>query len=175
MTPRQAIFYGEYIKDGNATRAAITAGYEVRSASVTGAKLLKTPKVAAAIAAWRSRQCAKAEITAEVILQEIYKLAMYDPGNLYDEAGNQIPVHRLDDVTRAAVSSVEDVTQETGTKAKRVITRRQRIKLADKGANLERLGKHLKLFGAESEFSASVTGAGVGTDAQITVTLVRPG
>ena len=172
MTPRQAIFYGEYIKDGNATRAAIAAGYEARSAAVTGARLLRSAKIATAIDAWRNRQCAKLEITAERVLQELMKLATYDPGHLYGEDGRQIPVHLLDDVTRAAVASVEDETQETGSAEKRTITRKQRIKMADKGANLERLGKHLKLFGGETEFSAAMSG--MTPEALITVTLVRP-
>ena len=41
LTPRQAIFIGEYLIDGNATRAARVAGYAESSADVTGARLLK--------------------------------------------------------------------------------------------------------------------------------------
>ena len=40
MTPKQAIFVAEYLIDGNATRAAVAAGFEARSARVTGAASL---------------------------------------------------------------------------------------------------------------------------------------
>lgn len=185
MTPKQAIFYGEYIKDGNATRAARVAGAPQSSAHVEGARMLRNAKVAAAIAAWRSRQISKYEITAEKVIDELWKLATYDSGNLYDQEGNRIPVHLLDDVTRAAVCDVEDETTEaTKMEAKteaapetlRTVKRKQRIRMAEKGQNLERLGKYFKLF-SESTLSASVTagGNGLGAGSEITVTLVRPG
>jgi len=154
MTPKEAIFYGEYIKDGNATRAAIAAGFPEPSAHVAGTRLLKRPKIAAAIDAWRSRQCERMEITAERVLQELARLAIYDPGNLYDKDGNQIPVHKLDDVTRAAIAGVED---ETTAGPGWVTTRKQKIKFADKGQNLERLGKYFKLFTDKHEHSGKVT------------------
>lgn len=40
LTKRQDAFVTEYVKDGNATQAAIRAGYSVRSARVTGHRLL---------------------------------------------------------------------------------------------------------------------------------------
>ncbi len=180
MTPRQAIFYGEYIKDSNGTRAAIAAGYPERSAHVASARMLRNAQVSAAIAAWRERQCEKLEITAERVLQELMKLATFDPGRLYDKDGVRIPVHLLDDVTRAAVAGVEDETRETagekrgdGT-APVTITRKQRIKMADKGPNLERLGKYLKLFGEGDAFSATAKAPG-SEETELTVTLRRAG
>ena len=181
MTPREAIFYGEVIKDGNATRAARAAGFPERSAHVTGARLMKKPEIARAIDAWKSNQCAKLEITAERVLQELAKLATFDPGKLYDKDGKRIPVHQLDDWTRAAVAAVEDETQETlgdedaeGIKPL-IVTRKQKVRMADKGPNLERLGKHLKLFG-DNAFGASVEmpGGALPADSTIKIVLVRP-
>ena len=43
MTPKQAIFYGEYIKDGNGTRAAIVAGYPEKSAHAVPCPLVASP------------------------------------------------------------------------------------------------------------------------------------
>ncbi len=177
MTPREAIFYGEYIKDGNGTRAALAAGFPEKSAHVSAARLLKKAEMVRAIDAWRASQCARLEITAERVLQELMKLATYDPGKLYDRDGRRIPVHLLDDWTRAAVGSVEDETEESAAQdgAPVVTTRRQKVKMADKGPNLERLGKHLKLFSGES-FGATVeTGAGgLPPDSTIKIVLVRP-
>jgi phage terminase small subunit len=157
LSPRQAIFYGEYIKDQNATRAAIAAGYPEGGAHVAGSRLLRNVKVAAAIADWTERQKGKLEITAEGVLLELKKLATFDPGNLYDRDGNRIPVHKLDDVTRAAVAGVEDETTETGTGDSRKVTRSQKLKMADKGQNLERLGRYFKLFTDRVEHDGRVT------------------
>lgn len=180
MTPRQALFYGEYIKDGNGTRAAIAAGFPESSAHVAAARMLKNPKIAAAIAAWCMRQRQRLEISAETVLQELNRLATFDVGKLYDKDGNRIPVHLLDDHTRAAVAQVEDVTQENASVVEgkeprsAVVTRRQNVRMADKGANLERLGKHLKLFGGDS-FGATVeTPGGLPADSTIKIVLVRP-
>ncbi len=153
LNPRQAIFYGEYIKDGNGTRAAIAAGFPEGSAHVAAARLLKHPKVSAAIEAWKSRQQERLEITAERVLVELAKLALFDPGNLYDRDGNQLPVAKLDDVTRAAIAAVEDETVDAGEKT----TRRQKVKFADKGQNLERLGRYFKLFTDRVEHGGKVT------------------
>jgi len=172
MTPKQAIFYGEYIKDGNATRAAIAAGFPEKSAHVAGARMLRNAKVNAAIKAWRERKVYELEITAERVLQELARLAYFDPGKLYDKDGKRIPVHELDDVTRAAVTAIEDEITEGPAF---VTTRKQKVRFADKGQNLERLGKHLKLFG-ESAFSAEVEmGKGAqAADSTIKIQLVRP-
>lgn len=157
LNPRQASFYGEYIKDGNGTRAAIAAGFPESSAHVAAARLLKNPKIAAAIESWRERQKERFEITAEAVLDELFKLGTYDPKNLYDKDGNRIPVHLLDDFTRAAVAAVEDETTETTTMGSKTVTRNQKIKMAEKGANLERLGKYFKLFTDRVEHDGRVT------------------
>jgi phage terminase small subunit len=158
MTPRQALFYGEYIKDGNGTRAAIAAGFPESSAHVAANRLLKNAKIAAAVDAWRERQKVKLEISAERVIQELVKLATYDPGNLYDAEGNRIPVHKLDDVTRAAVAVVEDETSETTAQAgEKTVTRSQKIKMAEKGQNLERLGRYFKLFTDRVEHDGRIT------------------
>lgn len=50
MNAKQARFVAEYLKDGNATQAAIRAGYSENGAGVQGHNLLKNPKIAEAIA-----------------------------------------------------------------------------------------------------------------------------
>jgi phage terminase small subunit len=148
---------------------------------VTAARLLKDPVVAAAIADGHARRAKKLEISAERVLEELMKLAIYDPGDLYYEDGSRIPVHLLDDVTRAAVFQVEDETQETlgeeredGT-APLVITRKQKIRMAEKGQNLERLGKYLKLFQGDAFSATMQPGANAGDAPQLTVTFVKAG
>lgn len=49
LSPRQAAFVTEYLKSGNATQAAIRAGYGSANADVTAARLLKRRLVREAI------------------------------------------------------------------------------------------------------------------------------
>lgn len=45
ITPQQKKFVQEYLKTGNATEAAISAGYSAKSAASRASKLLETPAV----------------------------------------------------------------------------------------------------------------------------------
>ena len=47
LTPRQKSFVENYLKTGNATQAAISAGYAAKSARSQGSKLLAMPEVQA--------------------------------------------------------------------------------------------------------------------------------
>jgi len=154
LTPKQGIFIAEYTVDRNATRAALAAGVPLASASVTASRWLKVPAVATAIATLDARRLQKLDISAERVLQEIAKLAYYDNARLYDENGARIPVHQLDEMTRAAVASVEDETTEGPC---RVTTRTQKIKMADRLKALELLGRHQKLFTDKVELGGKLT------------------
>lgn len=156
LTPKQAVFVGEYLIDGNATRAAMAAGFGAAGAHVQGTRLLRNVKVAAAIAAGQARRAQKLEITAERVLGELAKLAFYDVGELFDEKGNILPVHRMDEMSRAAIAGMETETRDVpGGGPSRCVIRK--VKLADKGLNLERLGRYLKLFTDRIEHDGRVT------------------
>lgn len=161
FTPKQAIFIAEYLVDGNGTRAALAAGVAEKSATVTASRWLKLARIAAVIAERQAQRAAKLEISADRVLQELAKLAYYDPGRLFDENGRMKPVHLLDDVTRAAVSQLEVEETETteGVNETRVVIRSKtkKVKMADKGQNLERLGRHLKLFTDRLDLTGRLT------------------
>ena len=159
LTPKQAMFIAEYLVDGNATRAAIAAGFSPRSAEVTGARLLKNSKVAKALALRHARRVDKLEITAERVLGELAKLAFFDPGKLFDADGHLLPIVEMDDVTRAAIAGL-DVELREGATLLGVglgVSTVRKVKLADKGQNLERLGRYLKLFTDKVEHDHRVT------------------
>jgi len=78
MTPRQRAFVREYLKDFNGKQAAIRAGYAAHSAEVTASKLLRVPKVAAAVAKGGARAADKAEVTVDWIVQGLQEVADCD-------------------------------------------------------------------------------------------------
>jgi hypothetical protein len=56
MTDKQQRFVAEYLKDLNATQAAIRAGYSPKAANREGARLLSKVDISAAIVAGKRRQ-----------------------------------------------------------------------------------------------------------------------
>lgn len=171
LTPKQAIFAAEYLIDFNATRAATAAGFAAASAQVTGARLLKNAKVAAAIAGGQARVAQKLEITIERTARELAKVAYGDIGEMFDEAGSLLPVHRMSETARAAIAAV-DIETIDGPGRVRTVT--QKVKRADRIRALELLGKYQKMFG-DGSFGATVeTPGGLPADSTIKIVLVRP-
>lgn len=160
ITPKMGLFVARYLIHGNATLAAKEAGYAGASAHVTGAKLLKNAKVAAAIAERKARQNERLELTADKVLRELMKCAIWDIRDLYDEAGNLRAITDLDEITRAAIAGIDVETREVevtglaGTFA-RSVTRK--FKMVDKVRALELLGKNQKLFTDKHEIEGKLT------------------
>lgn len=68
LTRRQALFVSEYLIDRNGTQAAIRAGYAAKGAAAEASRMLKQPKIAAAMrAADLSAVAAASVATARVI------------------------------------------------------------------------------------------------------------
>ena len=155
----------EYCVSLNATSAAIAAGYSEKSAEYLGYQLLQKPPVRDAIAAKLGKVCGKLEISAQRVLEELAKLAFYDPGDFFESDGSLKGIKELDADTRRAIAGLE-VTElfegkdvADGPQQKTVYGLLKKIKLTDKRAALELLGKYLKLFTDRSEISGPGGGA----------------
>lgn len=74
LTKKERIFADEYIKTTNATQSAIKAGYAENSASVTGSKMLRKPKVRQYIDAVMSERSKNTIATADEVLQYLTKV-----------------------------------------------------------------------------------------------------
>jgi phage terminase small subunit len=152
LTKRQELFVAEYLTDLNATRAYVAAGYARKGADAGAARLLVNVKVAEQIAKKYEKRLEKLEISADRVLQELAKLAFYDPINFFEDDGSLKRLQDLDEHTRMALAGIE-VTELDGKDGGLL----KKIRLADKGQNLERLGKHLKLFTDKLEHSGRVS------------------
>lgn len=148
LTPKQRAFKDEYLVDLNAAAAARRAGYSEKTADRIGHELLKKPEIAEAIRQALEERSKRTEITADRVLQELALLAFANTLD-YHRIVDGEPVIDLSALTRdqaAALSelSVDDYLDGRGPDARQV--RRVKVKLADKKAALELLGKHLGLF-----------------------------
>lgn len=149
LTPKQTAFVAEYLANGlNATSAAKSAGYSAKTAESMGSQLLRNIKIVAEIAKRTQKRCEKLELTADRVLEGLANLAFFDIRKFYDEQGNLKSIVDLDDMTAQALSGmeVEEAYEHFGKGQAKPTGVLKKIKIADRGQNLERLGRYFKLF-----------------------------
>jgi len=148
LNAKHKMFCKEYLIDFNATQAATRAGYSKKTAGSIGFELLKKPEIAEYLEAQTKKRCDRLDITADKVLQELAKIGFSDIREMFDEDGKPLGVEDLKDKAAAAVQSVNVTSRKLG---KGKVEYTHNIKLADKKASLELLGKHLKLFSEQIE------------------------
>ncbi|ERP08674.1 hypothetical protein L349_06199 [Enterobacter sp. MGH 3] len=82
LTAQQRLFVAEYLKDGNATQAAIRSGYSKKSAEQIGYQLLQKTSVAQAIAQQQKASIARTLGGADEVLAQMWQLATFDANQL---------------------------------------------------------------------------------------------
>lgn len=136
-------FVKEYVKDRNATQAAIRAGYSEKGVRVTAAKLLTKANIVTAIAEQTAAIEKAATITSERVMQEYARIAFFDPRKLFDEDGSPKLVTELDDDTAAAIAGIEVVTIGN---AEMGIGQVRKYRIADKKGALDSVAKILGMI-----------------------------
>lgn len=101
-----------------------------------------------------SKKAASAnEVTVERVVRELARLAFFDIAKLVGEDGRPLAIHQIDEDTRRAVVGLDVATVGNDQQGVGEVLK---IKLADKRASLETLGRHLKMFVDKVELSGSV-------------------
>ena len=75
LNPKQQRFVEEYLKDSNATQAAIRAGYSKKTAQPQSARLLLNVIIKNAIKKAQKSLSERTEITQEVVIQKLKEIA----------------------------------------------------------------------------------------------------
>lgn len=154
LLPKQAKFVAEYLLHGNASKAALAAGYSPKTAHVIGQENLRKPAIAsllaqktAVIARAQDARLEAMELTKERVERETARLAFFDPRKLVDAQGAPIPLHLLDTDTAAAIEGV-DISElyEGDGDSRKVVRRTYKFKVSGKNPALERASKILGLF-----------------------------
>jgi phage terminase small subunit len=107
LNERQKTFAIEYVKQANATSAAISAGYSAKTAHQIGHQLLKHTGVAAEIARLTTRSEKKSALTAEKVVDALNNLVDFDPGQCFDEHGKLLPINKMSLEARKALSAID--------------------------------------------------------------------
>jgi len=158
LTPKQARFVEEYLKDLNATQAAIRAGYSERTAEWIGPQLLGKTHVAAAIAAKMAERSQRTQIDADYVLRRLAEQDAADLADILNEDGSLRAVRDWPLVwRRGLVAGLKVVTVGNADMGLGQVTE---VKLADRVKLQELIGRHIEV-GAWRE-KVEVTGEGGG-------------
>jgi len=84
LTPKQKKFIDEYLIDLNATQAAIRAGYSQKTAFSIGVENLSKPLIQEELQKAMKRQQERTQITADMVLKELKKIALDDAADYQD-------------------------------------------------------------------------------------------
>lgn len=94
LTPKQAMFVAEYLKDLNATQAAIRAGYSGKTAEQQAYQLLQKTSVKEAIAEQQKARETRTLITTDKILADIEAIKQDAMQPIFDKDGNKVMADR---------------------------------------------------------------------------------
>lgn len=144
MTPKQARFVNEYLIDLNASAAARRAGYSERTAEWQGPQLLGKTHVAEAVSARQAERAKRTQIDADWVLRRLAREADADLADLYDEAGNLLPMREWPMVFRQGLVvgfETEHEREGKGEDARMSVVRK--IKLQDRTKTVELIGRHI--------------------------------
>lgn len=136
-------FAQEYIINFNGTEAAIKAGYSEKTASSQASRLLTHAKVQEFIQEYIKGREKRTEITGDMVIQELAKIAFVDVKNIYDDNGDLLPIPNLPSEITSAISTFKTRKENQGNSDYDII---EEYKMHDKMRALEMLGKHTGIF-----------------------------
>lgn len=146
---RHKLFAEAYLSNnGNATQAALDAGFSPKTAACQGSRLLKNVKIKQYLDSRRAEVLTKVGLTTERTLLEVARLAYSDPRKFYNADGSLKSILELDDDAAATIASVEwDEIKSEGV----VVGLTRKVKQWDKGQALDKAMKHLGLYEKDNE------------------------
>lgn len=138
LTDKQELFAREYLKDLNATQAAIRAGYSEKTARSQANRLLTNVDIENRIAELKASRNEEVGIDAAYVLKRLVEIDQMDVLDILLANGELKPIKDWPKTWRTTLSGM-DVTEIAGDTPSLL----KKIKWPDKVKNLELLGKHV--------------------------------
>ena len=109
LIARHRLFAAAYLKSLNAAQAyrEVYPKASKATAETNGTRLLGTARVAALVARQQQKQLAKVDASAERVKAELARLAFVDATKACDRKGKLLPLHRMPEDVRRAISGFE--------------------------------------------------------------------
>lgn len=138
---REEIFIEEYLKDLDAQRAALAAGYSASMAAskayqwVSGSKV--KPHVFAAVCAAQKKRSERTEVTQDAVVRELARIAFGSARQVLEWGPDGVTLKSSDELDDASAAMVAEVSESRNSR---------RVKLHSKVHALELLGRHLGMW-----------------------------
>lgn len=156
LRAKQAVFVAEYLKDLNATQAAIRAGYSAKTAEQQGPRLLGNAGVQAAIQAGQAARAVRTGITQDRVLCETSLLAFSDLQHyVVDDLGNVQLAAGAPEGAMRALQSIKRKVITRGSGEDAYTTYEVELRLWDKPGVLKLAGQHVGLFRDKVELTGA--------------------
>ncbi|MBW4891109.1 terminase small subunit [Mucilaginibacter sp. HMF5004] len=148
----QQRFCDEYLVSFNAYQAALNAGYSNNTARKC--ELLHLPKIQTYLQAAMAKTAERLEITHDMILRELAKVAFANMGDYYDENAVLKPMNQLTPDQKAAIQQYQliDAVGDYGERAGEL----SKIKLHNKMAALDKIARHTGFYAASQSSKSKV-------------------
>ena len=154
LSHKEQVFVREFLRDGNATRAATRAGYASgnrKSAAEIGCRLVKKSQVRRAIEVGRAKLLERINVKIEDVVDRLAAIAFADMGEVAEWDADGLRLLPSDEVDTRGIKSVtvftttatwftKDGEEHTTTTVRSEVTMLDRLKA------LELLGKHLGMW-----------------------------
>lgn len=157
LTDKQELFAREFIKDLNATQAAIRAGYSEKSSRNQGARMMANDDILTRIAELKADRNEEVGVDAAYVLKRLVEIDQMDVLDILLANGELKPIKDWPKTWRTTLSGM-DVTEIAGDAPGLL----KKIKWPDKVKNLELLGKHVDVQAFKENIKTEVTGANGG-------------
>lgn len=157
LKPKHQRFVTEYLKDSNATQAAIRMGYKPESANVVGPRLLVNVGIRAAIDAELAKATEAAGLTVQKVREGWRKVIDADVRKLFGPDGEPLTIPALGDNEAALLGGFEagKAVNLDPTDGKRDPWKVLKYRLTDRAKYLEQAAKHLGMFTEKVEVTGS--------------------
>lgn len=155
LTDKQELFAREFIKDLNASQAAIRAGYSEKSSRNQAARMMANDDILNRIAELKADRNEEVGIDAAYVLRRLVEIDQMDVLDILLANGELKPIKDWPKTWRTTLSGM-DVTEMAGDAAGLL----KKIKWPDKVKNLELLGKHIDV----QAFKENVKNEHIGKD-----------
>lgn len=109
-------------------------------------ELAKTRDVLGRVSELKEIQLEKHGASIDRVIQELSRIAFFDPRNLFDENGNLKSIHDMPEEVSAVLSGIEVTSRSLGKGGKDGTEVTNKVKFVEKNRSLELLGKWFKMW-----------------------------
>lgn len=149
---QQNLFALEYIKDFNATKAAIRAGYSEKTAGSQAHDLLKKPDIQARVNKHIGDRIQRTQITTDMVIEELSHIAFARTTDAVYVKDGTVRIKETSEISERSHAALESIKETVGKDGSSSIS----VKFHNKEKALELLGKHLGMFEDRLEISGNV-------------------